>query len=46
LGWGMQFKTIPARPAFEAYVAKLHARPAFQKAKAIDAELIAEMQKA
>jgi len=32
LYWGTQFKTIPLRPAFEAYLNKLHQRPAFQKA--------------
>ena len=45
LGWGMRFGTVPKRPAFEAYVAKLNARPAYVRAQAIDAGLIAEMQK-
>jgi glutathione S-transferase len=44
--WGTQFGTIPNNPAFEAYCARLSARPAYQKAKAIDNALIAEMQAA
>jgi glutathione S-transferase len=44
--WGLQFGTLPTRPAFEAYAAKLTARPAYQRAKEIDGKLIAEMQKA
>lgn len=43
--WGTQFGTLPKRPAFEAYGARLSARPAYQRAKAIDNALIAEMQK-
>ncbi len=31
LHWGTQFKTIPMRPAFEAYLNNLYQRPAFQK---------------
>jgi len=46
LGWGMMFKTVPARPAFEAYVARATDRPAYARAKAIDGALIAQMQKA
>ncbi len=42
--WGLMFKTIPTRPAFEAYAARLRKRPAYQRAKAIDGKLIAEMQ--
>ena len=44
--WGLQFGTIEKRPAFEAYGARLGARPAAQRADAIDDALIAEMQKA
>jgi len=44
LGWGMMFKTVPARPAFEAYVAKITDRPAYHRARAIDNELIAAMK--
>ena len=32
--WGMQFGTLPARPAFAAYAARLQARPAYQRALA------------
>ena len=46
LGFTMQFGVLEKRPAFERYVAKLDARPARQRAQAIDAELIARMQKA
>lgn len=31
LRWGLLFKTIPARPVFEAYVARLQQRPALQQ---------------
>jgi glutathione S-transferase len=44
LGWGMQFGTIEKRPVFEAYVAKLHARPAAVRAAKIDDDIIAEQQ--
>ncbi|GAA0751839.1 glutathione S-transferase family protein [Ideonella azotifigens] len=37
--WGMAFNGIPKRPEFEAYTAGLSERPAYQAAKAIDAEL-------
>ncbi len=43
--WGLAFKSMPARPAFEAYAERLRARPAYQAAKDIDNALIAEMQK-
>lgn len=46
IDWGLQFGTIPARPAFEAYVAPLRERAAYQRAKAIDNALIAEVQAA
>ncbi len=44
IDWGLQFGSIPARPAFEAYAARLRQREAYQAAKAIDGELIAEAQ--
>ncbi len=44
--WGVQFGTIPSNPALAAYAARLEARPAYRKAKAIDNALIAEMQAA
>lgn len=42
--WGMTFATIPERPSLLAYAQRLRERPAYQKAKAIDAELIAQNQ--
>jgi glutathione S-transferase len=44
LGWGMQFGSIEKRPAFEAYVTRLHARPAARRAVEIDDGLIAARQ--
>src|SRR3546814_12067717 len=46
IDWGLQFGTIPARPAFEAYVAPLRDRAGYKRAKDIDNALIAEMQPA
>ena len=42
--WGTQFKTLPARDSFKAYADRLTARPAYQKAKKIDGDLIAAAQ--
>jgi glutathione S-transferase len=36
LGWGMMFGTIEKRPVFEAYVARLSARPAAVRANRIN----------
>jgi glutathione S-transferase len=36
LAWGMMFGTIEKRPTFEAYVGRLMARPAYQRAMKID----------
>lgn len=44
--WGTQFGTLPKKPVFEAYAARLTERPAYQKAKAKDDELMAEMKQA
>jgi glutathione S-transferase len=44
--WGTQFGTMPARDSFTAYAQRLSARPAYQAAKAIDADLIAAAQAA
>jgi glutathione S-transferase len=41
LRWGMMFKLIPERPEFRAYVDRLQARPAQQRATALDQELAA-----
>lgn len=46
IGWGMQFGTLEKRPAFEAYFARLQARPAAKRAAEIDDKLVAEAQKA
>ena len=42
IGWGMMFGTIDKRPAFEAYVGRLTARPAAIRAREIDDALMAE----
>lgn len=42
--WGTQFGAIPNNPVFEAYCARLSARPAYQRQKELDGALIAEMQ--
>ena len=44
--WGTQFATLPALQPFIDYGARLSEREAYQRAKAIDAKLIAEMQAA
>ena len=36
IGWGLMFGTIDKRPAFADYVARLGARPAAQRARALD----------
>jgi glutathione S-transferase len=45
IGFGLTFKSIEARPAFEAYYARLVDRPAAIRARALDDALIAAMQK-
>jgi len=40
LAFGMMFGTIESRPAFQAYVERLKARPAWGRAAAIDDALI------
>ena len=42
VGWGLQFKTIPANQVLEAYWARLRDRPALQAANAKDNALIPE----
>ncbi len=46
LMWGMQFGMIEKRPAFEAYVAGLRARPAYLRANELDDALAAAQQPA
>ncbi len=44
IAWGLMFKTLPARPAFQAYAERIGARPAAIRARQIDDDLIAEAQ--
>jgi glutathione S-transferase len=41
IGWGLQFGTLPKRPAFERYVGGLMGRPAAARAREIDDALLA-----
>lgn len=45
ISWGLEFNTLPKRPAFEAYAARVTDRPACKRARGIDMALIAEAQK-
>ena len=40
IDWGLMFKTLPDRPAFQDYIAPIRERAAYKKAKAIDAALM------
>jgi glutathione S-transferase len=40
IAWGIAFGTMEKRPGFEDYVARISARPAYQKAKEIDNALM------
>lgn len=42
--WGMQFGSIPKRPEFEAYAARLADRPALKTAQSIDDQLMQAAQ--
>lgn len=44
IAWGLMFKSLPARPAFQAYAERLNARAAAVRARAIDDALIAQAQ--
>lgn len=44
IDWGLSFKSIPSRPAFEAYAERLRGRDAYKAAKAIDMKLIEEAE--
>jgi len=46
VGWGMAFRGIDKRPAFERYWGLLAARPAAVRAKEIDDKLVEERKKA
>lgn len=43
--FGLTFGSIPATPVLESYASRLRERPAYQRQKALDAALIADMQK-
>ncbi len=40
VAWGLQFGTLPARPEFDAYVARITAREAYERASAMDDALL------
>ena len=44
IAWGLMFKSLPARPAFQAYAERLNARAAAVRARTIDDALIAQAQ--
>lgn len=46
IGWGMKWKTIDRRPAFERYWELLSSRPAYKRAWDMDEKLIAERKQA
>ncbi len=43
--WGTRFGTLPKRPAFESYAARITARPAYVRANEIDGALNAQAHK-
>jgi glutathione S-transferase len=43
--WGVMFGSIPKRPAFEDYIARVSARPAAVRAREIDDALVAEAKR-
>ena len=42
IGWGLQFGTLPAHPALAAYNQRVHDRPAYERATALDDAAMAE----
>ena len=44
--WGLNYGTLPKRPAFEAYAGRIAEREAHKRARGIDAALIAERETA
>lgn len=45
IGWGLRFGSIEDRPAFRTYMEKMAARPAWQRANALDDEAMKALQK-
>ncbi|HJQ18154.1 MAG TPA: glutathione S-transferase family protein [Allosphingosinicella sp.] len=46
IGWGLAFKLLPDRQSFTDYVARLEARPAYQRAMQIDDDARMQLEKA
>ena len=46
VGWGLMFGTIEKRPAFEAYWARISARPAAVRARELDDAVLAAKEEA
>lgn len=46
IAWGMQMGSIPQQPSFDAYAARLIARPAATRAREMDDDLAAELKRA
>ena len=46
IAWGLMFGSIDKRPAFERYAARLEARPAAQRANALDDALMPDQPQA
>ena len=44
VSWGLMFKTMPERPAFAEYAARVQARPAYKSATKLDDALMPEQQ--
>lgn len=42
VGWGLMFETLPKRPELVAYSERVHARPARERAAALDDDALAE----
>lgn len=45
IGWATQFGILERRPAYVAYLERLHARPAWQRAKQLDDAALAALKK-
>ncbi|MGR6469155.1 glutathione S-transferase family protein [Rhizobium sp. PAMB 3182] len=45
ISWGLKFGSMDDRPTFRDYHARLSARPAYQRAEALDNEAAAELQR-